>query len=281
MFAGDNNTLLSLYFRTPAGLFLTQYTNFVRAWTAVAGLKMIEGQAKKMKRLKGHAKSRLVNELKENGMTIQDFEAMYRAGGNKIDILNDKWLNTIITKSNGTRTDVRSMIVPWLRKIVTDVALEPTAVNRPLWMSNPDLQLLAQLKSFPILFGNTIARRVIRKINPKQCTPDFMGQMGTLAAIGAALGMAALALAIKDEIRGTEREHGPIDLVGAIGVPLVGEASITGYMGGPALSIVDDFLSSVYGEGLVDTVGKTPEAILDIILRATAGTIGAEAFGDD
>jgi len=281
MFAGDNNTLLSLYFRTPAGLFLTQYTNFVRAWTAVAGLKMIEGQAKKMKRLKGHAKSRLVNELKENGMTIQDFEAMYRAGGNKIDILNDKWLNTIITKSNGTRTDVRSMIVPWLRKIVTDVALEPTAVNRPLWMSNPDLQLLAQLKSFPILFGNTIARRVIRKINPKQCTPDFMGQMGALAAIGAALGMAALALAIKDEIRGTEREHGPIDLVGAIGVPLVGEASITGYMGGPALSIVDDFLSSVYGEGLVDTVGKTPEAILDIILRATAGTIGAEAFGDD
>ena len=281
LFAGDNNQILQLYFRTPAGLFLTQYTNFVRAWTAMAGLKMIEGQARKLKNLKGNARKRLEMELRENGMTIQDFEAMYRAGGNKIDILNDKWLNTMITKSDGTRTDVRSMIVPWLRKIVTDAALEPTAVNRPIWMSNPDFQLLAQLKAFPVLFGNTIARRVIRKLNPKQCTPDFMGQMGTLAAVGAALGMAALALAIKDEIRGTEREHGPIDLVGAIGVPLVGEASITGYLGGPAASIVDNFLQSVYGDGLTETLAKTPEEFFDLILRATVGSLGAEMVEDD
>ena len=281
LFAGDNNQVLQLYFRTPAGLFLTQYTNFVRAWTAIAGLKMIEGQARKLKRLKGNARKRLEFELKENGMTIQDFEAMYRAGGNKIDVMNDAWLETMITKSDGTQTRVRDMIVPWLRNIVTDVALEPTAVNRPLWMSNPDMQLLAQLKSFPVLFGNTIARRVTRKLNPKSCTPDLMGQMGTLAAIGAALGMGALALAIKDEIRGSERERGPIDVVSAIGVPLIGEASITGYIGGPAASIVDNFLQSVYGDGFVDTVGKTPEAILDILLRATVGTLGAEMVDED
>jgi len=281
LFAGDNNQVLQLYFRTPAGLFLTQYTNFVRAWTAIAGLKMIEGQARKLKGLKGNARQRLVFELKENGMTIEDFEAMYRAGGNKIDILNDKWLDTMITKSNGTQIRVRDMIVPWMRKIVTDVALEPTAVNRPLWMSNPDMQLLAQLKSFPILFGNTIARRVIRKINPKQCTPDFMGQMGAVAAVGAALGMAALALSIKDEIRGTEREHGPIDIVGAIGVPLIDVTSVTGYMGGPALSILDQFLSSMRSEGFAKTLGETPEEFFDLILRATVGSVGAEAFGDD
>ena len=281
LFAGDNNQILQLYFRTPAGGFLTQYTNFVRAWTAVAGLKMIEGQARKLKTIKGNARQRLVNELKENGMTIQDFEAMYRAGGNKIDILNDKWLETMITKSDGTQTRVRDMIVPWMRKIVTDVALEPTAVNRPLWMSNPDMQLLAQLKSFPILFGNTIARRVIRKINPKQCTPDFMGQMGALAAVGAALGMAALALSIKDEIRGSERERGPIDLIGAVGVPLVGEESFTGYVGGPALGLADKFLSSLYGDGLAETLAETPEQFFDLILRATVGTLGAEALGDD
>ena len=281
LFAGDNNQVLQLYFRTPAGLLLTQYTNFVRAWTAIAGLKMIEGQARKLKRLKGNAKQRLVFELKENGMTIQDFEAIYRAGGNKIDILNDAWLETMITKSDGTQTRVRDMIVPWLRNIVTDVALEPTAVNRPLWMSNPDMQLLAQLKSFPVLFGNTIAKRVTRKLNPKSCTPDLMGQMSTLAAIGAALGMAALALAIKDEIRGSERERGPIDVVSAVGVPLIGEASITGYIGGPAASIVDNFLKSVYGNGLAETLAETPEAFLDIILRATVGTLGAELVEDD
>ena len=281
LFAGDNNQILQLYFRTPAGLWLTQYTNFVRAWTAMAGLKMIEGQARKLKTIKGNARQRLANELRENGMTIQDFEAMYRAGGNKIDILNDKWLDTMITKSDGTQTRVRDMIVPWMRKIVTDVALEPTAVNRPLWMSNPDMQLLAQLKSFPILFGNTIAKRVIRKINPKQCTPDFMGQMGALAAVGAALGMAALALSIKDEIRGSERERGPIDLIGAIGIPLVGEESVTGYVGGPALGLADKFLSSLYGDGLGETLAQTPEEFFDLILRATVGTLGAEALGDD
>ena len=187
----------------------------------------------------------------------------------------------MITKSDGTQTRVRDMIVPWMRKIVTDVALEPTAVNRPLWMSNPDMQLLAQLKSFPILFGNTIARRVIRKINPKQCTPDFMGQMGALAAVGAALGMAALALSIKDEIRGSERERGPIDLIGAVGVPLVGEESFTGYVGGPALGLADKFLSSLYGDGLAETLAETPEQFFDLILRATVGTLGAEALGDD
>jgi hypothetical protein len=187
----------------------------------------------------------------------------------------------MITKSDGTQTRIRDLIVPWLRKITTDVALEPTAVNRPLWMSNPDLQLLAQLKSFPILFGNTIAKRIIRKMNPKSCTPDLMGQMGTVAAISAALAMAALALAIKDEIRGTEREHGPLDLLAAVGTPVVGEPSITGYIGGPAASILDNFLGSLYGDGLVDTLAKTPEEFFDIILRATLGTLGAEFFEED
>lgn len=281
LMAGDRNEFLGVYFRTPAGLFLTQYTNFVRTWSAVAGLKMIEGQAKKLNRLKGNKKQRLVQELRENGMTIEDFAAMYRAGGNKIDILNDTWLDTNITKSDGTQTRVRDLMVPWLRKITTDVALEPTATNRPLWMSNPDMQLLAQLKSFPILFGNTIAKRAIRKMNPKACTPDLMGQMSTVAAIGAALGLAAMAMAIKDEIRGSDREHTPLDLVGAIGIPLVGETSLSGYIGGPSVSIVDDFLKSAYGNGLAETLAGTPEQFYDIILRATLGSLGAEALEDN
>lgn len=281
LFAGDRNEFLGVYFRTPAGLFLTQYTNFVRTWAAVAGLKRIQGEAKKLKNMKGNRRQRLASELRENGMTIEDFQSIYRAGGNKIDIMNDNFLETTITKSNGTQTRVRDLMIPWLRKLVTDVALEPTATNRPLWMSNPDMQLLAQLKSFPILFGNTIAKRAIRKLNPKSCTPDVMGQMSTLAAIGAALGLAALAMAIKDEIRGSEREHGPIDLVSAIGVPLIGETSLSGYIGGPAVSIIDDFLKSAYGNGLAETLAGTPEQFYDILLRATVGSLGAEALEND
>jgi len=171
--------------------------------------------------------------------------------------------------------------LPYLRKMITDVALQPEATNRPLWMSNPDMQLLSQLKSFPILFGNTVAKRVIRKMNPKSCTPDLMGQMSTIAAIATALGAAALAMAIKDEIRGSEREHGPIDLIGAIGIPLVGEASLSGYIGGPAVGMIDDLLSSLYGEGMAETLAKTPQEFYNIILRATTGAIGAEALQED
>lgn len=281
LMAGDRNEFIGVFFRTPAGAFLTQYTNFVRVWAATAGLKRIQSEARKLNNMKPARKKRLAQELRENGMTLDDFASIYRAGGNKIDVMNDAFLETMITKSDGTQTRVRDLLVPWLRKLTTDVALEPTATNRPLWMSNPDMQLLAQLKSFPILFGNTIARRILRQLNPKSCTPALMAQMSTVAAIGAALGLAALAMEIKKEIRGSERETGPIDLVSAIGMPLVGETSLSGYIGGPAVSIVDDFLAAAYGDGLAETLAETPEQFFDIILRATVGALGAEAFKED
>ena len=287
MFAGDNDPsslitqYTSAFFRMPAGGFLTQYTNFVRGWAGVAAIKRIQSEAKALKKMKPARRKRLEAELAENGMTLEDFASIYRAGNNKIDILNEDFLNATIIKSNGTQARVRDLMLPYLRKMITDVALQPEATNRPLWMSNPDMQLLSQLKSFPILFGNTVAKRVIRKMNPKSCTPDLMGQMSTIAAIATALGAAALAMAIKDEIRGSEREHGPIDLIGAIGIPLVGETSLSGYIGGPAVGMIDDLLSSLYGEGMLATGAKTPQEFYNIILRATTGAIGAEALQED
>ena len=281
MFAGDSNKWVNYFFRMPAGMFLTQYTNFVRGWAGTAALKRIESEAKALKRMKPARRKRLEAELRENGMTIEDFGAIYRVGGNKIDILNEDFLNSTIIKSNGTQARVRNLMLPWLRKMVTDVALEPLATNRPLWMSNPDYQLFAQLKSFPILFGNTIAKRVLRKMNPKTCTPDLMGQMSTLAAIGTALGAAALAMAIKDEIRGSDFERGPFDYVGAIGVPLINESSASSYMLGPVVGLLDDFMASLYGDGMAETAAKAPEEFFDLILRASFGALGAAAMEDD
>ena len=108
-----------------------------------------------------------------------------------------------------------------------------------------------------------------------------MGQMSTLAAIGTALGAAALAMAIKDEIRGSDYERDPLDLVGAIGIPLVGETSLASYMGGPVVGTLDDFIASLYGEGLAGTMAKGPEEFYDLILRGSLGALGAEAVGDD
>jgi hypothetical protein len=187
----------------------------------------------------------------------------------------------MMTKEDGTQTRVRDLLIPWIRKITTDVALEPQAGNRPLWMSNPEMQLLAQLKSFPVLFGNTIAKRVVRKMNPKACTPDLMGKVATLAAVGTALGMAALALAIKDAIKGIDIDRGPSDIIGAIGVPYITDRDLPGTLIGPTGNLIGDFTSSLFDEGLFETAAKGPEAIFDLILRATVGAIGAEVMEQD
>jgi hypothetical protein len=148
-------------------------------------------------------------------------------------------------------------------------------------MSNPNMLLVAQLKSFPILFGNTIARRLNHKMNPKFCSPDFVGKLGTVSAISAAIAMAALAMAVKDAIRDVDKDRSAIEYVSAVGIPLIGEfegAQLGGYVAGPGLSLVDSFLQKALGE---DGLGKTVEEIFGVLLKATTGRIGYEAVLGD
>ena len=146
-------------------------------------------------------------------------------------------------------------------------------------MSDPNMMLISQLKSFPILFGNTIARRINRKMNPSECTPDFMGKMGTLSAVATAFALAGLAMAVKDAIRGIEDEKGVLDYVGAIGVPLVDTASVTGYVAGPAAALVDNFARSSFGSDA--PAAATAEEMFELLLKATVGVIGSEAILPD
>lgn len=283
LMAGDRNIVLNYFFRTPASLFLTQYTNFVRVWTAVAGLKMIQEQYSKIDTMNSKNNKMLVQELRENGLSMEDFRKIGGLANGNIEkaILDDNYLDTSFTNSKGDTITVRDVLVPWMRKITTDVALEPTAGNRPLWMSNPNLMLIAQLKSFPILFGNTIARRLNAKMNPKFCSPDFVGKLGTISAISAAIGMAALAMAVKDAIKGVEKERGVIETVAAVGVPLLNEvadSNISGMIAGPGASYSDGFIRKLLGE---DAFGDTSEEIFKLFLNATTGRIGSEAFLGD
>lgn len=275
MMAGDYNPALTTWFRTPGGLFLTQYTNFVRTWTAAAGLNMIQDQAKKVNRLKGRKLEGLKRELRENGLTINDFKQVIRAGNGKIDILNEEFLNKRITKENGANISIRDIIAPWLRKITTDVALEPRVGNRPLWMSNPNLQLLAQLKSFPILFSNTVMKRTLRQINPKECTPGITGPIQALGSTAMALAMAALVIEIKDAIRGVDKDRGVLDVAGAVGIPYLTADRPSQLVLPAGISIVDNFFSSFAkmfeGEG-----GETAEDFFKWLMKVTAGTVVSE-----
>ena len=273
MFAGDKNVYLNAYFRGPAGLFLTQYTNFVRVWTATAGLKMIQSHANRINKLKGHKLAGWKNELRENGMSVDDFKQMTRlAPKGKIDILNDKYMDTRFTKTDGTEVSIKDLLLPWVRKITTDIALEPGVGNRPLWMSDPNLQLISQLKSFPILFGNTIMKRTMRQINPKVCTPTVVAGVGAIGSAATALALAAMALAIKDAIKDVDTERGPLDLIAGVGVPYLGSDSFGQLTSIPALSVLDKFWDAAWGEP-----GDLSDETFELLLRSTLGAIFAEA----
>jgi hypothetical protein len=51
-----------------------------------------------------------------------------------------------------------------MSKFVDEIIMAPNVVNRPLWMSNPHLALVAQLKGFMMTFGNTVGMRAWREV---------------------------------------------------------------------------------------------------------------------
>ena len=57
-----------------------------------------------------------------------------------------------------------SIIRKALAKTVDEFIMSPNAVNRPLWMSNPHLATVAQLKGFLATFGNIVGGRIWRDI---------------------------------------------------------------------------------------------------------------------
>jgi len=277
-FAGEINPFMNLWFRSLPGGFLTQYTNFVRAWTAAAGLTMIQNEANKL--LGGRTSDKnmraLKRELRENGLTIEDFRQIARLGNGKIDFLEDSYMNQTFTKSDGTVTRIRDVLVPWLNKITTDVALEPSPSNRPLWMSNPKLQVVAQLKSFPVVFANNIMKRTYRQLNPKICTPSLSEGFTAYFSVAAAMGLGALAFEIKKAIRGSDSDTTLRNVLAASGIPYIDVQSFGQAFGIPAVSMVDTIFSPL----LSGDVGKTLEEVMETMVRTVGGSLLAEQIGE-
>ena len=286
LIGGDINKYMSMWFRAPAGLFLTQYTNFVRAWTAVSALEMLQNEANKVhrgKKLTAKNKRALERELRENGLTFEDFKEMVRRGNGKLDVLNDQYLEQRFTKSNGNEISIRDAIVPWLEKIVTDVALEPQATNRPLWTSDKRFQAVAQLKSFPIVFGNTILKRTYKQLNPKICTPGLQNNMSVLFSVGAAFGLASLVVELKKFIKGNTDESTISEYIAGMGIPYWGTDSLVKAGGLPVLSTLDMFFKpmiSMFTDDDGNPIADTAEALLDILVRTFGSAIFAEQLGE-
>jgi len=56
------------------------------------------------------------------------------------------------------------IITKAIGKTVDEIIMTPNVVNRPLWMSNPWLSPVAQLKGFMMVFGNTVGTRLWREV---------------------------------------------------------------------------------------------------------------------
>jgi hypothetical protein len=214
MFATDKSSVLNAYFRSPFGMFLTQWTNFNRNWAAQAGMMSMNRRAKGLVNgtIDPMDERRLRNELSENGITLDEFKQLAalskdQDGNININIIDDNYLNKDLIKDDGTKTRVRDILVPWVHKIVDDVVVHPKAHNKPLWMSDPSFAMIAQLKTFPIVFGNTVVKRLMRKLNPKNCSTDFGLAMSVVGGIAAAYALATLG----DEMKSAIRQQDPKD----------------------------------------------------------------------
>jgi len=56
------------------------------------------------------------------------------------------------------------IITKAIGKTVDEIIMSPNVVNRPLWMSNPWLSPVAQLKGFMMVFGNTVGLKFFKEV---------------------------------------------------------------------------------------------------------------------
>ena len=270
MFATDRNAVLSMYFRSPFGAFLTQWTNFNRNWAALAGMSMMNRRAKALvtDSLDPMDKRRMMNELKEMGISLDEFKQLASlskdADGNiNINMADDNYLNTKFTKDNGTVTDVRSVLHPYVYKIVNDIVINPVATNKPMWMSDPSLATIAQLKTFPIVFGNTVVKRLLRKLKPNQCSPDFGLAMSVVGAIASAMAVAYIGEQLKQSIRGQDKDLSWVDLGNTAG--------LFGPLGMIAGGKFGDFTTTLLGPALDGAINKTHSELINPFLEEDGG----------
>ena len=179
-----------------------------------------------------------------------------------------------------------------MSKFVDEIIMAPNVVNRPLWMSDPHLALVAQLKGFMMTFGNTVGGRAWREVLKPLALGGPAGRripMDEAARYGVALLLIVAASMgireIKDEIRYGDEPSAWKD---AKGWKKWEDALISSNIFGPGTVVYDALNASKYGssalitmagpgasyvERLIDAVGQATNNKPRALARAIAGGI--------
>jgi len=146
-----------------------------------------------------------------------------------------------------------------LSKTIDEIIMSPNVVNRPLWMSDPRLVLIAQLKGFMMVFGNTIAPKiykdVIKPLSPvhrnrqggiEARMPNFEGTFRYGLTFGLLLSAMYGTQIIKNAIRYEDEEDSPLaDLEGwELMSKLLQQSNVLGY----GNILIDMAQSDKYGQ---------------------------------
>jgi hypothetical protein len=207
--------------------FLAQWTEYNRLMGAFAADDALKDATRKLEAggLSNRQTAKLTEKLNQAGLSTDEALAAY-----------DKRTNTWNKKSVEYEAVSKAGI-----NLINDVVLRPDAGNRPLWQSDPHLMLVAQLKGWSSVFGNTIMTRWANKIVKSGAVAG--PQEGAKLAFFMAAYLTGLTgqIAIKDvakdgEFELDEKEWGEIILqaVGQLGPLGMLTDSVAGGRSGPA-----------------------------------------------
>lgn len=162
---------------------LTYWTQFLRNVSAEAARMKIKQDIEiisdpNLKGTKGYRES--IARLNELGITESQAQSLKTNSGVPRDI-QDKILGEAINKFNRT------------------TVLEPSFADRPLWMSDPNMWMLAQLQGYPTMFTNTVLPMMGHKLKgaPNQVIDG-------LFIIGAATMVSAMQMTLRDAVANRE-----------------------------------------------------------------------------
>lgn len=197
---------------------------------------------------------------------------------------------------NGKR-EMPEVIRKSMSKFVDEIIMSPNAVNRPLWMSNPHLGFISQLKGFMLTIGNTVGYRLYKEV----FKPLYKGRIPVEEAFRYGLAFSLIAAgtmgtkALKDAIRYGDEESpwerkepreklfsaivdsnifGPGTLVhGAFEAQNFGTGFIEALMG-PTVNFTSRFMKSLYRylQGKPKSLANTIVKAIPILNQVTGDT---------
>ena len=184
----ETNKITEKFFRYT---FLSQFTRWNRLLANASGRNMVLSHAEFLSN--NMKEGATVESLPQKGRFKVYAEQLRELGVNPNDavafVRSEAYKNKNVEQYKATPLYQEQVRLAGAR-YVNEVVMNPRAVTRPMWMSDPRLAIFGQLKGFQVTFSNTVLKRWIKEV--------FQGgfyvnvpNAGKLFAVGAIMVIAA------------------------------------------------------------------------------------------